>query len=222
MINGLFYPEGQSPAEKAAAAKKKTPFVAKGMFVASPNSDLSSSNSPYLFFSSFCRRSSTNFCVFTEPHREYFPISPSWELSEYELTGAWNNLPSAERTPPAALRLARLAEANPSSITYAERLELETARATQNSVGDQGLFGAGGGQEALNYNVVPVQPGQQYNSFGAPLAGSAASGGSTGQAGGHVDVRDNHGDHMSRSEMAVVRAFFDEIMKPGKQRQTWE
>lgn len=101
-------------------------------------------------------------------------------------------------------------------------MELETSRATQNSVGDQGLFGAGGGQEALNYNVVPVQPGQQYNSFGAPLAGSAASGGSTGQAGGHVDVRDNHGDHMSRSEMAVVRAFFDEIMKPGKQRQTWE
>ena len=37
MINGLFYPEGQSPAEKAAAAKKKSPFVAKGMFAASPN-----------------------------------------------------------------------------------------------------------------------------------------------------------------------------------------
>lgn len=53
MVNGLFYPEGQSPAEKAAAAKKKTPFVAKGMFVASPNSHLSSSNSPYYFFLHF-------------------------------------------------------------------------------------------------------------------------------------------------------------------------
>lgn len=37
MINGLFYPEGQSAAEEAAAAKKKAPFVAKGMFVASAN-----------------------------------------------------------------------------------------------------------------------------------------------------------------------------------------
>ena len=45
MINGLFYPEGQSPAEKAAAAKKKNSFAKKGMFVASPKSLCSISNS---------------------------------------------------------------------------------------------------------------------------------------------------------------------------------
>lgn len=133
-------------------------------------------------------------------------------LSEYELTGAWNTLPSAKRTP---LRLARLAEVDTSKLTYSESLELETARATGNSVEDQGSFGAGGGQGAFNYNVVPVQPGQQYNAFGAPLAGAAR------EAGGQVSVHDNHEDHMLLSEMAVVGAFFDKILKPGKQRKTW-
>ena len=104
-------------------------------------------------------------------------------------------------------------------------MELEAARATQNSfgsfLGDQGEVSAGGGQRAFNHNVVSVLLGQQYNAFGVPLNGGTVAGSATAQADGHVQSRENHEKHMSRSEMAVVGAFFDKIMKPGKQRKTW-
>ena len=104
-------------------------------------------------------------------------------------------------------------------------MELEAARATQNSFGSSlghlKPVGAGGGQRAFNHNVVSVLLGQQYNAFGVPINDGTAAGSATAHPEGHVQIRENHEEHMSRSEMAVVGAFFDKIMKPGKQRKTW-
>ena len=114
-------------------------------------------------------------------------------MSAYELTGKWSTLPEEERTPPHILRLNRLAEKDKSKLTLAERDELHVGLASAKHLSNaSGPFGGdtGGGQGGLNYGShghpqqspqqQPVDQAQQqqFNSFGAAVAGGMGASGS--------------------------------------------
>lgn len=125
-------------------------------------------------------------------------------MSAYELTGKWFTLPEEERTPPHILGLNRLAEKDKSELTPAERDELHVGLAGAKHLNNaSGPFGGDtrGGQGGLNNGShghpqqspqqspqrhpvqqaqppLPQQQQQQFNSFGAAVAGGMGASGS--------------------------------------------